>query len=64
MVHLSEDNHPIWELMIHCGLGLHFPETMMMIIFSHMIASQLYIFFGNISIEILYLPFKITFQGF
>lgn len=29
-----------------------------------MIASQLCIFFGNISIEILYLPFKITFQGF
>lgn len=33
IVHLSEDNHPTWELMIHCGLGLHFPETMMMIIF-------------------------------
>lgn len=64
IVHLSQDSHPTWELMPHCGLGLHFPVTMMLIIFFHMIVSQLCIFFGNISIEILCLPFKITFQGF
>lgn len=63
-VHLSEDSHPTWELMPHCGLGFHFPVTMMLVFSFHMIASQLRIFFRNISIEILYLPFKITFQGF
>lgn len=64
IVHLSEDSHPTWKLTPHCGLGSHFPVTMMLVFFFHMIASQLRIFFGNISIEILFLPFKITSQGF
>lgn len=63
IVHPSEYSHPTWEWMPHCGLGLHCPVTNDIDHFFHMIASQLCTFFGNITIQILYLSFKITFQS-
>ena len=42
-----------WELIFHCGLGLHFPDDWWCWASFHVSIGHLYVFFGKMSIQVL-----------